>query len=48
VPGRRLFGDCVAQTSEIYQRGLAENVVADDTRRVPGEVQVASTIDDLP
>src|SRR5690606_34649160 len=42
-----LLGDGVAQAGQVDQRGLPENVVADHTCRVPGEVQVTLAIDQL-
>ena len=42
-----LIGDGVAQARQIDQRRLAQNVVTDDARRVPGEVQVTLAVDDL-
>ncbi len=42
-----LVGDGVAQAGEVDQRGLAEDVVADHARRVPGEVEVARALCEL-
>jgi len=42
-----LVCDCIAQTSEIDQRGLAKNVVADHACRVPGKIQIVTALDDL-
>ena len=43
-----LIGDGVTQTSEIDQRGLAQNVMANNPRRVPGKVQLALDLNYLP
>ena len=40
-----LQGNGVAQTGEIDQRGLPENVMAHHTRRKPGKVEVALALD---
>ena len=42
-----LLGDRIAQTGQVHQRGLAEDVVADHARREPREVQVTATFDQL-
>ena len=42
-----LIGDRVAQTGEVHQRRLAEDVVADDAGRIPGEIEIALPLDDL-
>ncbi|MOA23158.1 hypothetical protein D3C78_1437620 [compost metagenome] len=42
-----LLGDGVTQAGQVDQGGLAEDVVADHARRVPGEVQVALAVDQL-
>ena len=42
-----LLGDCVAQASQIHQRGLAQDVVAYHARRKPREVQIALALDQL-
>ena len=42
-----LLGDGVAQAGQVDQRGLAEDVVADHAHREPGEIQVASALDEL-
>ena len=42
-----LVGDGVAQAREVDQRGLAENVVAHDARRIPGEVEIVPAVGDL-
>ena len=43
-----LLGDGVAQSGEIDERGLAENVVADHACRVPRKVEIATALDYLP
>ena len=42
-----LVGDGVAQAGQIDQRGLAQDVMTDHARRIPGEVQVAAALDQL-
>ncbi|KAF1053120.1 MAG: hypothetical protein GAK43_01589 [Stenotrophomonas maltophilia] len=42
-----LFGDGIAQAGQVDQRGLPEDVMADHARRVPGEVEVTPTLDQL-
>ena len=42
-----LLGDGIAQASQIDQRGLAEDVVADHPRREPREIEVATAFDQL-
>jgi len=42
-----LFGDRIAQTGQVDQCGLAEDVVADHPRREPREVEVAAAFDQL-
>jgi hypothetical protein len=39
--------DGVAQAGQVDQRGLAQDVVADHTRREPREVEVALALDQL-
>ncbi len=40
-----LLGDRIPQAREVDERGLAEDVVADDARRKPREIQVALALD---
>ncbi len=42
-----LLGDGITQAGQVHQRGLPEDVMADHTRRVPGEIQVALAVDQL-
>ena len=42
-----LLGDGVAQTGEIHQGGLAQDVVAHHARREPGKIAVLAALDDL-
>ncbi len=42
-----LLRDRVTQAGEIDQRGLAEDVMADHARRIPGKVQIALALNDL-
>ena len=42
-----LLGDNIAQPGQIHQRGLAQNVVAYHTRRIPGKVQGGLSFDQL-
>ena len=42
-----LLGDGIAQAGEVYQCGLAENVMAHNTRREPWKVEVAFAFDQL-
>ena len=42
-----LLGDGVAQAGQIHQCGLAQDVVTDNPGRIPGEIQVAFTLDQL-
>ena len=42
-----LLGDGITQAGQVYQRGLAKNVMADNAGRVPGKVQVAFALDEL-
>ncbi len=42
-----LISNGISQTRQIYQRGLAQNVVTDNAGRIPGEIQFTLTIDQL-
>ena len=42
-----LVGNRVAKTGQIDQRGLPEDVVADDSGRKPREIEVSLAIDQL-
>ena len=42
-----LLRDGVAQSGQVHESGLAENVMTYDASREPGEVEVASALDDL-
>ncbi|MDP1007873.1 hypothetical protein Q6240_32495, partial [Klebsiella pneumoniae] len=42
-----LLGDGVAQAGQVYQRRLAQDVVADHPHWEPGEVQVTLALDEL-
>ena len=42
-----LVGDGVAQTGQIHQRGLAQDVMAHHTGRIPREIQIALALDQL-
>ena len=43
-----LLRNRIPQTRQVDERGLAEDVVADDARRKPREIQVALALDQLP
>ena len=42
-----LLGDGVTQTGQVDQCSLTQNVMADHTGRIPGEVQIALALDQL-
>src|SRR3546814_13004105 len=42
-----LLRNRIAQAGEIDQRGLAEDVMADHTSRIPRKIEVALALDDL-
>ena len=42
-----LISNGISQTRQIYQRGLAQNVVTDNPCRIPGEIQFTLAIDHL-
>ena len=41
------LGNGIAQAGQVHQRGLAQDVVAYDTGRIPREVQIPLTLDQL-
>ena len=42
-----LIGNGISQTRQIHQRGLAQNVVTDNPRRIPGKIEFTLAIDHL-